>query len=81
MSASLLEATNARGDVRADSAYRSRERESLLKANGWRSRIHRKTSRNRRAASGRVVGSARQRRRLPLPAVVCPPPKMEKRTG
>jgi len=38
----LLDDANTSGDVWADSAYRSAEKEASLKEGGWRSRIHRK---------------------------------------
>ena len=38
----LLDERNTSADVWADSAYRSAEREQALKADGWRSHIHRK---------------------------------------
>lgn len=43
----VLDRTNTSGEVWADSAYRSREHERLLKAGGWRSHIYRKAYRNR----------------------------------
>jgi IS5 family transposase len=42
----LLNKTNTSQDVYADSAYRSAESEAKLKARGFRSRIHRRGSRN-----------------------------------
>ena len=43
----LLDERNSSGEVWGDSAYFSREHEELLRAGGWRSRIHRKANRNR----------------------------------
>ena len=63
MFASLLDETNTSGDVWADSAYRSREHERLLKADGWRSRIHRKAGRNR-PLSARSREANRKRSRV-----------------
>ncbi len=42
----LLNKANTSEDVYADSAYRSAETEAKLKARGFRSRIHRRGSRN-----------------------------------
>ena len=42
----LLNKANTSQDVYADSAYRSAETEAKLKARGFRSRIHRRGSRN-----------------------------------
>jgi len=38
----LLDPANTSADVWADSAYRSQDREAVLRDDGWRSRIHRK---------------------------------------
>jgi IS5 family transposase len=43
----LLDANNSSGDVYGDSAYRSREIENDLLADGYRSKIHRKGARGR----------------------------------
>ena len=41
----LLDERNSSGEVWGDSTYFSREHEELLRAGGWRSRIHRKANR------------------------------------
>ena len=43
----ILDETNTNGDVWADSAYFNRAHEEMLRAGGWRGRIHRKGCRNR----------------------------------
>ena len=57
----LLNQGNASTDVYADSAYRSAETEAKLNSRGFRSRIHRRASRNhryRRRRRTRTVGRA-----------------------
>jgi IS5 family transposase len=58
----LLTKANTSGDVYADSAYRSAETEARLKAGGFRSRIHRRGSRNHPLSDAQVAANRRKSR-------------------
>jgi transposase, IS5 family len=58
----LLNKSNTSEDVYADSAYRSAETEVKLKARGFRSRIHRRGSRNHPLSDAQVAANRRKSR-------------------
>jgi len=53
----LLDSTNTSGDVWADSAYRSKETEKRLKEQGYRSKVHRKGTKNKPLAKREQQGN------------------------
>lgn len=59
----LLDETNSSGDIWADSAYRSAEREAALPGSGYRSHIHRKATR-KRPLNEREQGANRKRSKV-----------------
>ena len=59
----LLDPDNSSGDVWADAAYRSAQREALLTAANYRSRIHRKGTRGR-ALTAREKEANRKRSKV-----------------
>ena len=58
----LLDKSNTSEDVYADSAYRSAETEARLKARGFRSRIHRRGSRNHPLSHAQAAANRRKSR-------------------
>jgi transposase, IS5 family len=58
----LLNKSNTSEDVYADSAYRSAETEAKLKARGFRSRIHRRGSRNHPLSDAQAAANRRKSR-------------------
>lgn len=56
----VFDARNAAKDIWADSAYRSKEREGMLKARGYRSRIHHKGSRGHHLSEAKQAVNTRR---------------------
>jgi IS5 family transposase len=68
----VLDKSNTGSEVWADSAYRSAESESKLKAKGYKSRIHRRGARNRPLCKRQeAANTTRSRVRRPRRAYLC----------